>query len=107
MRILAVFIGFLAFFPTSVFAECYLDQFVGYTLLAKKTIKGFIQEGVENDEFSGCDYDRIIVFDDRTGVACDGYSYSFSYRPDAYIWSNGSSMKMCVGSSIYSVKQIH
>lgn len=87
-------------------ADCDLDDIVGFTLIAKKTIDGWIQNGKRGDSFEGCEYDRIIAFTDGTGVACRTYSYSYSYRPTAYIFADGSSMKMCVGSSFYSVSRI-
>ena len=44
------------------YAECELDDVVGYTLIAAKTIDGYIEKGQRKDGFEGCDYDRIIVF---------------------------------------------
>jgi hypothetical protein len=38
-----------------------------------------VDKGVRKDDFEGCDYDHIIVFDDNTGVRCTSYSYSYSY----------------------------
>jgi hypothetical protein len=102
----SAFVLLLAVYPTASFAECDFDQFIGFTLLAKKTIEGFIEKGEKKDEFSGCDFDRIIVFTDQTGVRCAGYGYQYAYRPNAYLWSDGISIKMCVGSSIYSVKRL-
>src|SRR5262245_18909396 len=90
----------------SAWAECSLDQFVGYTLVARKTVAGYIQDGKRGDSFEGCEFGRIIVFDDNTGVACDTYSYSYSYRPTAYIWASKYSLKLCVGGSTYSVSHI-
>jgi hypothetical protein len=49
-------------------AKCRFDQVVGYTLVAKKTVIGFIQDDKREVEFSGCKFDRILVFDDNTGV---------------------------------------
>ena len=84
-------------------AECDLDEVVGYTLIASKTIEGRIDNGKREDDFEGCDFDRIIVFSDNTGVRCTSYDYSYSYRPDAYIFSDGNSMKMCVDGDFYEV----
>ena len=63
-------------------ASCDFDQVVGYTLVAKKTVVGFIQDDKRGDEFSGCEFGRILVFDDNTGIRCTGYNYTYSYRPD-------------------------
>ena len=85
-------------------ADCDLDEVVGYTLLASKTIEGRIEEnGERKDDFEGCDFDRVIVFTDNTGVRCTSYGYQYAYRPDAYIFANGRSMKMCVEDEMYDV----
>lgn len=89
-------------------AECNLSDLVGYTLLAEKTIAGYIDNEKKGDDFEGCEFDRIIVFDDNTGVRCATYSYSYSYRPDAYIFASGpGSMKMCVEDELYDVTPLH
>jgi hypothetical protein len=85
--------------------SCDLDNMVGWTLVARKTIAGRIDKGVRKDDFEGCEYDRIIVFDDNTGVRCTSYSYTYAYRPTAYIWGYGSSLKVCVGSSSFDVSR--
>lgn len=74
-------------------------------VIARKTIVGRIDKGVREDDFKGCDYDRIIVFDDNTGVRSTEYSYEYSYRPTAFVWANGGSLKMWVGSHSYSVSR--
>lgn len=84
---------------------CDLDSMIGWTLIARKIVTGSIEKGVRKDDFEGCDFDRIIVFDDDTGVRCTGYSYTYSFRPTAYIWANGSSLKMCVNSSSFDVSR--
>ena len=85
-------------------AECQLSDLIGYTLVARKTIAGYIDNEKKGDDFQGCEFDRVIVFDDNTGVRCATYSYSYSYRPDAYIFANGpASMKMCVEEELYDV----
>jgi hypothetical protein len=66
-------------------AACRLDSMVGWTLIARKTIDGRIDKGIKKDDFEGCDYDRIIVFEDNTGVRCTSYSYSYAYRPTAHM----------------------
>jgi hypothetical protein len=105
-KIRALFVvGLCLTIPTPVFA-CDLDDMVGWTLIARKTIAGRIDKGVRKNDFAGCNYDRIIVFDDDTGVRCVEYSYTYSYRPTAYVWANGSSLKMCVESSWFSVSPL-
>lgn len=85
-------------------AQCDLSDLVGYTLVAQKTIAGYIENENRGEDFEGCNFDRIIVFDDNTGVQCLTYSYSYSYRPEAYIFVEGpTSMKMCVEGELYDV----
>jgi hypothetical protein len=84
-------------------AECQLQEVVGYTLVGIKTITGRIDKEGRHDDYQGCDYDRILVFDDNTGVRCTGYTYTYSYRPTAYIWLDGSLIKICVYISYLSV----
>jgi hypothetical protein len=93
----------LLFISPSAFAECDLDEVVSYTLLASKYVAGYIEKGERKDDFEGCDFDRVIIFDDNTGVRCIGYSYSYSYRPKAYIFSDGVTMQMCVDGIFYPV----
>lgn len=82
------------------------DNLMGYTIVVSKTIVAKIDDGVREDGFTGCEYGRIIVFSDETGVKCSSYGYQYAYRPDAILLTNGSSIKMCVGSELYDVGQI-
>jgi hypothetical protein len=93
----------LLLLTTPASAECDLDNLVGYTLVASKYIAGRIDKQGHHDDFEGCDFDRIIIFDDNTGVRCMTYGYTYSYHPRAYIFANGSLMKMCVEDSLYDV----
>jgi hypothetical protein len=85
-------------------AECDLSDLIGYTIVARKTVAGYIEKGKRKPDFEGCDFDRIIVFDDNTGVRCATYSYSYFYRPDAFIFSRGAGlMKMCIEGELYDI----
>jgi hypothetical protein len=66
-RRLALSWGLCCILSTSACAECDLDSLVGYTLIARKYIDGWFEEGERKSGFEGCDFDRIIVFDDNTG----------------------------------------
>jgi hypothetical protein len=89
--------------PTIAFAGCDLDNFVGYTLIASKYVAAHFDKGDKKDGFEGCAYNRVLVFDDQTGVRCTGYSYHYAYHPKAYVFSNGSSMKACIDDSVFDV----
>lgn len=81
---------------TAAHADCDLGEVVGWTLLAEKTVDGFIESGKKDDSYEGCDFDRIITFSDGTGLRCTGYHYTYSYRPQAYIFGDGHFFKACI-----------
>ena len=83
-----------------------LGRLVGYTIVASKTVAGYQdRSGKKGDSFEGCDYDRVIVFDDNRILACAGYGYQYSYRPTAIILSNGAVLKMIVGNEVYDMRR--
>ncbi|OYY93200.1 MAG: hypothetical protein B7Y41_12815 [Hydrogenophilales bacterium 28-61-23] len=93
---------------TSAFADLtnQLGRLVGYTIIASKTISGYQDKnGKGADSFEGCDYDRVIIFDDDKILTCEAYGYQYSYRPTAIILSNGPSFKMIVGNDIYDMRR--
>jgi hypothetical protein len=85
-------------------ADCDLSQMVGYTLLGVKTITGYIQDGRRVSGFEGCARDRVLVFDDNTGVRCMDTDVEHADRAKAYLFARSrSDMKLCVGSAFYVV----
>jgi hypothetical protein len=102
--VVAVFASLMGVLPA--FAGCNLDRVVGYTLVAKKTVVGFINDDKREDSFSGCEYGRVLVFDDNTGVRCTGYSYSYAYRPDAYIFINSASIRLCIEGEWFDAERL-
>jgi hypothetical protein len=103
--VIAAFAWLIGVCPTS--ATCTLDRVVGYTLVAKKTIVGFIKDDTREDGFSGCEYGKVLVFEDNTGVRCGAYSYRYAYRPDAYIFVNSSSIKLCIEGEWFDAERLH
>lgn len=73
-----------------------LESYVGYKIIAKKTVIG---------EFEGCDFDKKIIFDDRTVLKCATYGYQYSYRPTAIILFNGSNIKMIIDDEAYDMSR--
>jgi hypothetical protein len=73
-----------------------LDNLIGYKIIAKKTIDG---------EFEGCDFDKKIIFDDRTMLCCRSYGYQYAYRPTAIILFNGYNIKMIVENEVYDMSR--
>jgi hypothetical protein len=91
---------------TPAYASCELNDLIDYTLFAKKTVVAYIENGERTDGFTGCQSGRILVFDDNTGVVCQSYNYSYEYRPDAYLFANGGSMKACIENELYDIGRI-
>jgi hypothetical protein len=88
-------------------ASCSLDDAIGYTLVAKKKVMGFVENDRRDDSFSGCKFGRVLVFDDNTGVRCTGYTYHYAIRPAAYIFSNSYSLKLCIDGYWFGATRIH
>ena len=87
-------------------SESDLGGMVGYTIIGTYTVTGWFdkkKDGKKGDSFEGCDYHRVIILDDDKAVVCNGYGYSYSYRPRAVILSDGSSYKMVVSGHAYDV----
>lgn len=83
------------------------EQLRGYRLIHSGYVTGYVDHrypGKEKSwEFEGCDFDRVIVIDEQYGVTCRTYSYSYSYHPEAYIFSNGYQKKLLVNRNLYDV----
>ena len=90
-----------------------LSDLEGFYVLKVKKIDGWMDKDKNQKKsgFEGCDWDRVIVFDDGSTATCRTYSYSYSYRPKAALFvkpmtHNGTSfvsIKMLVGSNIYDM----
>lgn len=84
-----------------------LSRYIGYKIVAKKTIAGWVEQtGTQrksDTSFEGCNWGRRIVFDDNTYLTCQTYSYSYSYRPDAILLTNGTKWIMIVDNNSYDM----
>lgn len=100
MYVKNILIAFLCTLTTSTAAFASLadnlESYVGYKIIAKKTVAG---------EFEGCDFDKKIIFDDRTVLTCATYGYQYSYRPTAIILFNGSNIKMVIEDEAYDMSR--
>ena len=56
----------------------------GWSIAAITTVRG---------DFEGCDFDKKIHFDNGWSLTCSSYSYTYSYRPDAVIFSKTMVLK--------------
>jgi hypothetical protein len=88
---------------TQTWARCDLSRVVGFTLIAKKTVVAYIEDGKRVDGFNGCNFDRVLVFEDNTGLRCDGYNYAYAYMPDAYLFAASTSIKGCIEDEWYDL----
>lgn len=107
MRIVLVALTLLLL-SSSAFADMAdeLDDFIGYTIIDSKTIKGWYDDDErEEGAFKGCKHGRVIVFTDNKILTCAEYGYQYAYRPTAVILSNGSQYKMVVGDTVYNMRR--
>tara|TARA_R110002020_G_scaffold277225_1_gene492479 strand:- start:2251 stop:2556 length:306 start_codon:yes stop_codon:yes gene_type:complete len=49
----------------------------GYAVIDETTVKGY--------DFEGCEYDKVIAFNNGLKFKCSEYSYHYSYNPEVYI----------------------
>lgn len=99
---------FLAMFSSPAFAGCEVDisGYVGWQIIYSGTVTGYIDEdGVEQDDFEGCEHGRVLIIDYSKTVTCAEYSYSYAYHPDIVILSNKSSMEACIDDDMYDVRR--
>ena len=104
MRKLSLCIAAFSILSSAPAQACDLDRLIGWTLIAKKTVVAYVEDGEKEDGYKGCSYRRILVFSDGTGVSCATYSYDYAYRPDAYIFTDGVSLKMCIDGDIVDAR---
>lgn len=81
-----------------------LEKFVGYAIVASKTIDFWVEDGKKEDGFSGCSHGRKIVFTDNTALTCNTYSYHYAYRPTAVILAK--QIGSYGGRTLYDVKMV-
>ena len=83
-------------------------RYKGYTIVYAGTVTGFYdrnhRDKADSGNFEGCEYDRKIFLDDRYEVTCSSYGYSYGFRPDAVILSNGYSKKLIVDDDVYDIR---
>lgn len=80
-----------------------LDDLVGYTIIASKTIDRWNDDDEKDDSFNGCSHGRVIVFTDNTTLTCAEYGYQYAYRPTAIILAKEISYQ---GKSFYDFKMV-
>lgn len=113
-RFLVFFFAFSIFgSANAIVNEFQLQQLVGWTIFASKTIVGHVKkDGKKSDSFEGCDFGTTVIFDDDTAITCSYFSYQYAYRPTAILFGKsvqiaGKSiiiLKMLVNGQIYDVQ---
>lgn len=92
--------------PVKADAVDELSGYVGYTIVASKRIVRWVSSDRSNakDGFEGCEYGRIIVFDDNTALKCTTYGYQYAYNPRVVILSNRGETIMLVRDKAYRMR---
>ena len=80
-----------------------LENLVGYTIIASKTVERWYDDDEKDDAFNGCSHGRVIVFTDGTTLTCAEYGYQYAYRPTAVILGKEVTYQ---GKSFYDFKMI-
>lgn len=93
--------------PTLADTASTLGEYVGYTIAAKETIVGWVDEdeGKKGDSFEGCEYGRKILFDDGRYLTCAEYGYQYAYRPEAVLLVRSGRIIMIVDDDAYDMTQ--
>ena len=91
---------------TPVLANCEVDisDYVGWQIIYSGFVTGYIDEnGIEQDDFEGCEWGRVLIIDHSEIVICAEYNYSYSYYPNIVILANRDSMAACINDDIYDI----
>jgi hypothetical protein len=51
-------------------------------------------------------FNRILVFEDNTGLRCGGYNYAYAYMPDAYLFATSTHIKGCSDDEWYDLSRL-
>lgn len=104
--------AFLVLGSTAVGASASADtvsqfkRYVGYTIVDVKTIVGWRDpDGKQGQAFEGCNYGRVIIFDDQKAATCSEYSYHYAYRPEAVILYKQGNFKMIVEDESFDLQR--
>lgn len=89
----------------AVGCEVDVTRYVGWEILYAGTVTGYVDDdGTTVDNyFKGCDYGRVLVIDGRRSVTCRSFSYSYAYRPQIVILSDGFNWEACIDDEMHRV----
>ena len=95
-------------FSSTAKAGCEVDvsDYVGWQIIYSGTVTGYLDEnGQEEDDFEGCEYDRVLIIDYSKSVTCTEYNYAYAYRPDIVVLSNGHRLKACIDHEMFDIRR--
>lgn len=94
--------------PRALADGCDLDELVGYQLVAKKNVEGYVDDsGHERSGYFGCTMGRVLVFSDHTGVRCLSSGLGEGLMPPAYLFArHRDDLKLCVGDNLFKVTPV-
>ncbi|MNN76299.1 hypothetical protein D3C81_1926660 [compost metagenome] len=69
-----------------------LQGMVGWTIAAVTQVE---------DEFEGCDFDKVIKFTSGIALTCSSYGYSYAFMPSAVIFTKSGKYE---GRNFHNVK---
>jgi len=90
-----------------------LSKLTGYIIVDTKTVTARYDDGKRTEGFEGCQFGRVIVFQDNKTLTCAQYGYQYAYRPDAVILAKPMTFqsattydyKMIVGDEVYDMRR--
>ena len=86
--------------------EVDISDYVGWGITFSGTITGYIDDdGQEINKFKGCKHGRVLIVDRNKSITCNEYGYSYAYRPEVVILSNGTRQKACIDGNVYDIKR--
>lgn len=81
-----------------------VSDFVGWTIIYSGTVTGYTDpDGSQEDDFEGCEFDRILEIDYSQAVRCTEYSYSYAYNPEIVILTRGVNAIACIDNNKYRI----
>ena len=95
---------FMAFLSCTVAADTASDfrGMEGWTIIATTQVE---------DEFEGCDFDKVIKFMNGMALKCSTFSYTYSFMPNAVIFAKSAKhkdmefyqIKALIGDKLYDM----
>lgn len=81
-----------------------LEEVVGFTLVAATRVEG---------EFSGCDFDRLVAFENGLSLRCSEQRPTEAQQPPAYVFLRQigleghtlSLLKVCIAGHMYNMRE--